>query len=69
MSETTSLSDIAEEMREFFALAERIRMIGGIALEAVMDGKATIPVGWVLEPSLNYYVPPSFLRGEGVAIQ
>lgn len=61
--------EIAEEMREFFAFAERIRMIGGVALETVMDGKATVPDGWVLEPCLNYYVPPSFLRGEGVAVQ
>lgn len=47
-------------LSDFFKRSARIKAVGGIALKDVVDGTAVVPVGWVLDEQLFFYIPPHF---------
>jgi hypothetical protein len=49
---------IADLLEEFFARSKAIQEIGGISYKSYMEG-AKIPDGWILDRTLDYFVPPN----------
>lgn len=54
--------DVADMLDEMFSRVNEIKAIGGVALEDVVDGKATIPDGWEMDIMTAYYVPAWWLQ-------
>lgn len=48
-------------MEAFFARAEVCKKYG-IPEVDVVNGKATVPPGWVYDPEMCYYMPPTLLE-------
>jgi hypothetical protein len=53
--------DTAAILDEMFSRITEIKSLGGIALCDVVDGAATVPVGWKLDAMTDYYVPAWWL--------
>ena len=52
-----TVEDVQDMLDSMFRRCEAARSAGGIALQDVVDEKATVPEGWELDPTTNYFIP------------
>jgi hypothetical protein len=57
----TDETETAAALQGMFSRVAEIKAIGGVALSDVVDGRAAVPVGWVLDVMTDYYVPAWWL--------
>ena len=52
---------IADVLAAHHRRCELVRLAGGIAYEAVVDRRASVPAGWVLDEQTYYFIPPGLV--------
>ncbi len=52
--------DIRNILTNFQERSKLIQRAGGIAARDVVDGRSTIPTGWILDAQMDFYIPPNF---------
>jgi hypothetical protein len=63
MAELTA-DDVRRAMAAMNDRCHSVRAAGGIPLYLVVDALRTVPVGWVLDPYTDYFVPPNLHLNE-----
>lgn len=58
MPEITA-DDVKRVLSEHQRRVSAILAAGGIALYLVVDQRATVPDGWVLDTDTDFYIPPN----------
>lgn len=55
--------DVTEILRDFEHRCAAAKLVGGISAEDALNGKATVPDGWVLDMATDFFVPADFTWG------